>query len=156
MMNRFAQVSPIFSVKEEDMVYANYKAGIVATPFAVVLDHAWKSVIVAIRGSASINDFICDLAFSRCSLDDYGIKYGFDGKDKFAHKGMLDCAEWITKDLLEYVLDYFEVLCNVSVCAVSNACFYNATSPNQRQSPGPAASQRKCSIPALSASSRRA
>ncbi|KAG7356463.1 lipase class 3 [Nitzschia inconspicua] len=94
------KVRPIYCVEEEDIVYANYKAGIVAAPFAVVLDHAWDSVVVTIRGSASMGDFFCDLNFFQRSLEDYGNKYDFDGKGKFAHRGIVACSAWITEDLL--------------------------------------------------------
>ena len=104
------QVAPVFEVTESDIVYANYKAGIVDTPFAVVLDHAWKSVVVTIRGSASIDDFVCDLAFMRRSLNSCGEKFGFDGRGKFAHKGMLDCSEWIADDLLRCVVPLFSIV----------------------------------------------
>jgi hypothetical protein len=91
-------------VKEEDIVYANYRAGVVATPYAVVLDHAWKSVVVTIRGSQSIDDWMSDLAFVPRELDKCSEKYGFDGKGKFAHKGILDSAIWIADDLLRYAV----------------------------------------------------
>jgi hypothetical protein len=82
----------------------------VATPFAVVLDHAWKSVVVTIRGSQSIDDWISDTAMVPIELAKAGEKYGFDGVDKYAHKGFLDRAEWITHDLFRYVayIDCFD------------------------------------------------
>lgn len=97
---RAMQVAPIYGVSEDDMFYTNYKAGIEATPYAVVLDHAWNSVIVAIRGSQSIDDMMSDLTIDRTELSRVGEKYGFHGIGRFAHKGILGCAEWVTDDLL--------------------------------------------------------
>jgi len=94
------KASSIPNVEEQDIVYANYEAGIKATPFAVVLDHAWQSVVVTIRGSQSIDDFLSDLALTPVELDKCSQKYSFDGAGKFAHMGMLGSAEWITDDLL--------------------------------------------------------
>ncbi|KAG7356822.1 hypothetical protein IV203_001508 [Nitzschia inconspicua] len=96
------KVRPIFCVEEEDIVCANYEVGNVVTPLAVVLDHAWNPVVVTIRGSASMGDFFCDLNFFQRSLEDLWDKYDFDGKGKFAHRGIVACSAWITEDLLRF------------------------------------------------------
>jgi hypothetical protein len=48
------------NVEEDDIVYANYQDTVMVTPFTIVLDHAWKSVVVTIRGSQYIDDWISD------------------------------------------------------------------------------------------------
>jgi hypothetical protein len=50
-------------------VHANYTLGIVTTHSAVALDHSWKNIVVTIRGSASIDDFVCDLMFMTTPTD---------------------------------------------------------------------------------------
>ncbi|KAL3906670.1 MAG: hypothetical protein SGILL_009179, partial [Bacillariaceae sp.] len=50
---------------------------------------------------ASIDDFISDLAFVPASLESCGERFRFDGKGKYAHKGMLAIAEWIADDILQ-------------------------------------------------------
>jgi hypothetical protein len=94
---------PIFGVKENDIVYANYFDGLSATPFAVVLDHVWKTVVITIRGSVSIDDMITDVTMHTTELTSDGELYGFDGQHKFAHTGILGCAKWVTDHILRYV-----------------------------------------------------
>mmetsp|Transcript_15461 Transcript_15461/g.38489 ORF Transcript_15461/g.38489 Transcript_15461/m.38489 type:complete len:875 (-) Transcript_15461:1699-4323(-) len=94
-------VFSIPGINEDDIVYANYNTGVVATPFAVVLDHAWKSVVVTIRGSATLDDMMTDLTLGMTELSACGQQYGFDGTDRYAHTGILKSAQWIAHDLLE-------------------------------------------------------
>mmetsp|Transcript_15456 Transcript_15456/g.38468 ORF Transcript_15456/g.38468 Transcript_15456/m.38468 type:complete len:610 (-) Transcript_15456:2613-4442(-) len=95
------EVFSIPGINEDDIVYANYSTGVIATPFAVVLDHAWKSVVVTVRGSATLDDMMTDLTLSMTELSACGQQYGFDGTDRYAHTGILKSAQWIADDLLE-------------------------------------------------------
>ena len=94
---------PIFGLKETDIVYANYFDGLSATPFAVVLDHVWKTVVITIRGSVSIDDMITDVSMHTTELTSDGELYGFDGQNKFGHTGILGAAKWVTDHILRYV-----------------------------------------------------
>jgi hypothetical protein len=94
-------VAPIIGVGEDDIVYTNYSAGVIATPFAGVLDRGWKTVVVTIRGSVSIDDMMTDLTLGSTELSSCGRRYGFDGVDRYAHTGILASARWIANDLLE-------------------------------------------------------
>ena len=82
-------------------MYANYSTGVIATPFAVVVDHAWKSLVVIVRGSATLDDMMTDLTLGMTELSSCGTKYGFDGTGRYAHTGILKSAQWICDDLLE-------------------------------------------------------
>jgi hypothetical protein len=93
--------APIGHVNDEDIQYSNFTAGIAATPYAVVMDHPWKSVVVTIRGSQSIDDMMSDLTLNQTELNVLGERYRFDGAGRYCHKGILDCAEWVTEDLLK-------------------------------------------------------
>lgn len=92
------EVAPIAGIDEDDIVYANYEEGILATPFAIILDHEWKSVVIAIRGTLSVNDMVKDMMITPVEVREYGEKYGFQGEERYAHMGMLDSTEWIYKD----------------------------------------------------------
>ena len=45
---------------EDDIVYISYKNRAFVTPFVVCLDRTHRKIIISIRGSASIADFITD------------------------------------------------------------------------------------------------
>ena len=85
--------------KETDLVYAQFQGGVAKTPYAIVVDHDWKSVVVVIRGTLSVDDLMADLAVQPASLAEWGNKCGFDGRASYAHKGILDCAVWVYNDL---------------------------------------------------------
>jgi sn1-specific diacylglycerol lipase len=60
-----------------------------AKPFGIVVDHSKRSVVVAIRGSLSIEDVITDLQVEASPLKRLGEKFGFDGTDRYAHRFIL-------------------------------------------------------------------
>lgn len=82
---------------ESEIVYAYFHSGVVETPHAVVLDHVWKSVVIVIRGTLSLEDILTDLTIQPTSLEDVGKAYGFDGSNIYVHGGMLAACEWILK-----------------------------------------------------------
>ena len=51
-------------MSEDDIVYVSYKNRVLVTPFVVCLDRLHNKIVISIRGSASISDFITD-AISR-------------------------------------------------------------------------------------------
>jgi sn1-specific diacylglycerol lipase len=71
----------------------------VENPYCVILDHKWRSVVVAVRGTLSLEDCITDALAESVSLEDLGQRHGFDGKGEYCHAGMLASSEWIASDL---------------------------------------------------------
>jgi sn1-specific diacylglycerol lipase len=63
------------------------------------LDHAWKSVVVSIRGTFSIEDCITDVLISPESLDKLGNDFGFNAIDEYCHGGVMACAQNVHRDL---------------------------------------------------------
>jgi hypothetical protein len=61
--------------------------------------HRWKSVVVAIRGTMSLDDCIVDALAEPQELADVGKQWGFDGSGMYAHRGVVDRALWIRKDI---------------------------------------------------------
>ena len=97
------EMAPVFGVKNEDIVHAQWQEGLGKTPYAIVLDHAWKSVVVAIRGTVSLEDMLEDISGRPEDLTEIGKQHGFDGKGRFCHAGILECAKWLYEDLQRYV-----------------------------------------------------
>ena len=47
-------------LNEDDIVYISYKNRAFVTPFVVCLDRTHNKIVISIRGSASISDFVTD------------------------------------------------------------------------------------------------
>jgi hypothetical protein len=52
-------------------------------PYMIVLDRAWKTVVVAIRGTLSLEDMITDVTISPQCLENLGYEFGFDGVGEY-------------------------------------------------------------------------
>lgn len=81
-------------VAHDDIVYASFQNGICEIPFYVVIDRTTKSVVVAIRGTLSLQDVITDLVIDRGEVKIEGISKAH------AHAGILESAKYV-KDTLE-------------------------------------------------------
>jgi hypothetical protein len=89
----------ISGLEESDIVHIEYQSGVEATPYVIALDHEWKSVVLAIRGTQSLEDMLADITLHPEELNELGEECGFDGSGQFCHAGMLACAVWIYRDL---------------------------------------------------------
>ncbi|CAM9966368.1 unnamed protein product [Ascophyllum nodosum] len=47
----------------------------------------------------SLEDCVYDLHAEPASIEEYGRKWGFDGRGVFTHQGVLERAEWMRQDL---------------------------------------------------------
>ena len=92
-------VSPICGIDPEDIVITRFRQGIVATPYAIVIDKEWKSIVVTIRGTLTLEDILGDFQLEGKELVEVGERCSFDGREKYCHSGILACAEWIYSDL---------------------------------------------------------
>jgi len=81
------------------IVYIQFGEGLARTPYFIALDRSWKSIVIAIRGTKGLDDVVADLTIRPDSMEEWGNKCNFDGKDGYAHAGMLAVAEWIFNDL---------------------------------------------------------
>ena len=79
-------------VRDEDVLYISFKDTVLHSPFAVLLDHEKKKIVVAFRGTISLDDCITDVVAEEMPLDDVGKAWGFDGVGQSCHKGMFDTA----------------------------------------------------------------
>ena len=69
-----------------EAVDAHFSSGIFATPYCVLVDHEWRCVVISIRGTMSLEDCVYDLHAEPASIEEYGRKWGFDGRGVFTHQ----------------------------------------------------------------------
>lgn len=82
-----------------EIKYMQFGEGVARSPYCISVDHAWKTIVIAIRGTEGFDDVVADLRMVPASMEECGAKFGFDGTDCHAHAGMLENAEWIYEDL---------------------------------------------------------
>ena len=85
--------------QETMVVFARFDNDILSTPYAILIDEQVKSVIVTIRGTASLEDLVTDLQLSAVSMEKVGEVCGFNPDGMHAHRGMLTKCKWIYNDI---------------------------------------------------------
>lgn len=103
-LRRLAIRTVLDHVYEQDIVYATFKHSVKKTPYFIAMDHQWKSVVLSIRGTMSLESLLVDISVTPESLEEVGKECGFDGVGHHCHKGMLICAKWIYEDLKQHGL----------------------------------------------------
>lgn len=86
-------------LEDADLVYAQLRSSFAENPYCILLDHEWKSVVVSIRGTFSLEDCVTDVLIDPEPLDQLGEEFGFNGAGQFCHAGVLLCARNIYRDL---------------------------------------------------------
>eukprot|EP00536_Pseudo-nitzschia_multiseries_P016233 jgi/Psemu1/312900/fgenesh1_kg.1051_\ len=100
--SRTIAVKAISGVTEKDIIYANYSESVSKDiPYVILLDHDWKSIVISIRGTMSLESVVTDIQIIPKELTALGEKCGFDGKGLYCHTGMLATTEWLYKDIEE-------------------------------------------------------
>jgi hypothetical protein len=94
---------------ESDLVYASYYDSAKRIPYCIILDHDWKTVVVAIRGTLTLEGIFKDISIQPKELTVVGDVCGFDGRGKFCHTGMLTTSEWVLEDLQRSVLSVLSI-----------------------------------------------
>ncbi len=64
-------------------------------PYAIFSDSKQNAVVIAIRGTMSLDDCIVDVLAEPVSANDCGKRWGFNGDTMSVHKGALERAEWV-------------------------------------------------------------
>jgi sn1-specific diacylglycerol lipase len=91
---------------EDDIAYAQFGVSVERNPYCITVDHEWKSVVLTIRGTLSLEDAVTDLSIRPASLSKWGERCSFDGEGEYCHEGMLVSAEWVLRDLEKHgILD---------------------------------------------------
>lgn len=70
-------------LNNSELIYGQFESGLRTTPYCIVLDHKWKSVVLSIRGTLSLEDCVVDVLVDAESLQDVGRQYGFDGEGMY-------------------------------------------------------------------------
>lgn len=91
-------------LEEADLVYVQFESSFSDVPYCILLDHAWKSVVVSIRGTFSLEDCITDVLIEPESLEKLGEEFGFDATGQHCHGGVLSCARNVYRDLERHCL----------------------------------------------------
>lgn len=82
--------------------YANFKQGYEESPYAITVDDEWKSIVITIRGTLSLDDAVADLAIRPVLIDLWAERCGFEeARGEFCHNGCLHIAAYIYRDLDE-------------------------------------------------------
>ncbi|KAL9190050.1 hypothetical protein ACHAXT_007261 [Thalassiosira profunda] len=89
----------MFEVPHAHLWYANFQNGIASTPYAILVDEEEKSVVIAVRGTNSLEDWVIDLQYVPLDLEKVGRLCGFDGKGHHCHKGVLTRCKWMYNDI---------------------------------------------------------
>ncbi|KAL7481992.1 hypothetical protein ACHAW6_007666 [Cyclotella cf. meneghiniana] len=93
-------------LEKTDIAYASFEAGFYETPYCIVIDREWKTVVVSIRGSLTLEDCVVDVLLDPSPLDSLGEQYGFSGNGQYCHGGVLECTQWLHADLTRHkILD---------------------------------------------------
>ncbi|KAL7433120.1 hypothetical protein ACHAXM_003413 [Skeletonema potamos] len=93
-------------LNKSDIAYASFESGFYETPYFIVIDREWKSIVISIRGSLTLEDCVVDVLLDPSPLDALGEKYGFDGIGQYCHGGVLECTNWLHTDLKRHkILD---------------------------------------------------
>jgi len=82
-----------------DLVYVQLRSSFSDNPYAILLDHEWRSVVVSIRGTFSLEDCVTDVLIDPESLEQLGNAFGFDGSNQYCHGGVLASARNVIRDL---------------------------------------------------------
>ncbi|EED94359.1 predicted protein [Thalassiosira pseudonana CCMP1335] len=86
-------------ISESDFLYANFSNDVGVNPYIILVDRKWKTILLAIRGTLSMEDMISDVTISPTSLEECGERFGFDGEGEYCHNGILAGAKWVYEDL---------------------------------------------------------
>mmetsp|Transcript_57803 Transcript_57803/g.172537 ORF Transcript_57803/g.172537 Transcript_57803/m.172537 type:complete len:1082 (-) Transcript_57803:122-3367(-) len=81
------------------LIHLQSENGIAKTPYCILVDKAWKVVIIAIRGTVSFEDIAIDLQLTPSKMDGAGKRCGFDASNQFCHRGILARSKWLYDDL---------------------------------------------------------
>ncbi|XP_071792185.1 diacylglycerol lipase-alpha-like isoform X2 [Asterias amurensis] len=95
----FTALKKLSGLEDADVIYATFHSAVWETPFFVALDHSRCKVIVSVRGTLSMQDWLTDL-----TADTSEIPLENCPSDWFGHKGMVGAALHIKRKLQEEMI----------------------------------------------------
>ncbi len=111
-------------IDDSDVVYASFESGFYESPYCIVVDRNWKSIVLSIRGSLTLEDCVVDVLLDPTPLDALGEKYDFDGSGQYCHGGVLECAQWLHGELMRYGIEISLEFVYFFVCTVSKIILF--------------------------------
>ena len=90
----------VANIPHSDLIYAQFLNGLSLVPYCILLDHPSQSVIVAVRGSLSLDDLMTDVNLEPESMTELAQVHGFEVNDQqFCHAGVVASARNVYSDL---------------------------------------------------------
>jgi sn1-specific diacylglycerol lipase len=87
-------------IEPDGVVYVSWRNDMSKySPYAIMVDHKTKQVVVACRGTLSMADCMTDVLATNISLEELGNEFQFDGKNEFGHKGIFGKGVAIARHL---------------------------------------------------------
>ena len=77
---------------DTEVLFSSYENTLDLKPYSVFLDHRKRQVVVAVRGTLSLEDCLTDAICDAEELTQAGEVWGFDGRGMWAHAGFLRTA----------------------------------------------------------------
>lgn len=91
----FASILKTTGLQYRDFIHVSFHDKVYELPFIVVLDHRKESVVVAVRGTMSLQDVLTDL-----SAESENLELDIELQDCVAHKGIAQAARYIYRRLV--------------------------------------------------------
>ncbi|OCT64218.1 diacylglycerol lipase-beta [Xenopus laevis] len=92
---QFGSILQTTGLQHRDFIYISFHNRIYEIPFFVALDHKTESILVAVRGTLSLEDVLTDLSADCENLHIEGVT-----GESFAHKGITQAASYIYRRLV--------------------------------------------------------
>ncbi|XP_048408069.1 diacylglycerol lipase-beta isoform X1 [Stegostoma tigrinum] len=92
----FTSMLQTTGLQNRDFIYISFHNKIYEIPFYVALDHKKEAVVVAVRGTLSLEDALTDLSADRETLNVDCVT-----GESLAHKGIIQAARYIYKKLID-------------------------------------------------------
>ncbi|KAG8433079.1 hypothetical protein GDO86_017384 [Hymenochirus boettgeri] len=91
----FGSILQTTGLQYRDFIYISFHNRIYEIPFFVAIDHKTEAIIVAVRGTLSLEDVLTDLSADCETLHIEGV-----AGDLYAHKGITQAASYVYKKLI--------------------------------------------------------
>ncbi|XP_024432619.2 diacylglycerol lipase-beta [Desmodus rotundus] len=91
----FGSILHTTGLQYRDFIHISFHDKVYELPFIVALDHRKEAVVVAVRGTMSLQDILTDLSAESETLD-----LEYDVQDSLAHKGISQAARYVYRRLV--------------------------------------------------------
>jgi len=85
--------------KKFELLYVTMENDTIKKPYGIYYDLEKKVIVLAMRGTWSLDDCMTDVLFSPEEMTEAGKLWGFNGSGRYCHTGFLRSALWIRQDI---------------------------------------------------------